>query len=147
MCTGTNNKVLGNFATVGGGDNNKASGEYSTIPCGRGNKAKGKGSIVLGHNGMAIFDQALVVNIPLQSGKVPLKSTSSAEFLMASNRLIFQIESTRVVITRNNIKNIKKALNEGSRHLMKKNENSDPLLPIIYQSIVSELSSKKRRPS
>ena len=107
VCASTKNEALGDFSSIGSGNNNKAEGEYSMIPGGRNNKAKRKGSIVFGHNGNANHHNALIINIPLKSGKQTLKSTSAASFTVAANRFIFHIETTRVKITQANIGNIK----------------------------------------
>ena len=69
-----------------------------------------KGSIVFGHNDKAVHNNALIINIPLQSGKRTLKSASAASFTAAANRFLFHIEKTRVKITRDNIGNIKEVL-------------------------------------
>lgn len=119
VCAGTKNEALGDFSSIGSGNNNKAEGEYSTIPGGRNNKAKGKGSIVFGQNGRADHNNALIINIPLQSGKRTLKSASAASFNAAANRFIFHIEKTKVKITRDNIGNIKQVLPSlKRRHLL-----------------------------
>ena len=61
VCAGTKNEALGDFSSIRSGDNTKAKGEYSTIPGGRNNQATGTGEIVLGHNGKAYHNNALIV--------------------------------------------------------------------------------------
>ena len=58
-----------------------------------------KKSIVFGHNGKAKHNNALIVNIQIHSIKCSLKSTSSASFNAAANRLLFLIKTTLVKIT------------------------------------------------
>ena len=118
VCAGTKNEALGDFSTIGSGDNNKAEGEYLTIPGGRNNQTKRKGSIVSGHNGQAKHNNALIINIPLQSGKRTLKSTSAASFNAAANRVLFHIETTCVKITQRNVGNIKEVLAPDCRYLL-----------------------------
>ena len=116
VCTNTTNQVLGDFSSIGSGDNNKAEGEYSSIPCGRNNKAKGKGSIVFGHNRKYNHNNALHINIPIQSGKVSLNSTSAASLNASANRFLFLIETTLVKITQDKIGNIKEVLGDNQTH-------------------------------
>jgi hypothetical protein len=73
---------------------------------------------VFGHNGKAMHNNALNINIPLQSGKQTLKSASAASFTAAANRFLFHIEKTRVKITRDNIGNIKEVLAPDRRLLL-----------------------------
>ena len=65
---------------------------------------------MFGHNGQAKHNNALIINIPKQSRKHSLKSTSAASFNAAANRFLFHIETTRVKITQGNIENIKEVL-------------------------------------
>ena len=73
---------------------------------------------MFGHNGKAMHNNALIINIPLQSGKRTLKSTSAASFTAAANRFLFHIKTTRVKITQGNIENIKEVLTPDRRHLL-----------------------------
>ena len=57
-------------------------------------------------------------NIPKQSGKRSLKSTSAASFTAAANQFLFHTKTPRVKITQGNIENIKEVLTPDRRHLL-----------------------------
>ena len=59
---------------------------------------------------MVMYNNALIINIPLQSGKWTLKYASAASFTAAANRFLFHIETTQVKITQGNIGNFKEVL-------------------------------------